>query len=312
VQEAAAVPRATLVRSAFLLTAQEAADAPPPLITPDKLKHVLVQLSPDLIPSGFSDLDWHPIVGGIYTVHVPVGQFEELAAQEQVKFIEIGRAMRPDLDTSVAETRADLVHAGTPDIPGLKGNGTIIGIIDYGSDFTLEDFVDANGKTRIAFLWDQQLTPQGGEASPQGFSYGVEYTGAQIDAARANPNPFAIVRHQPAEGSHGTHVAGTAAGNGKTHDGTYPAGRYIGTAPEARIILVQPGYDDPGMETFADSPRAADAIDYIFRKAKGTPCIVNMSLGPEWRQPRRRKHRRADDRSSAGGARTGLRRGGRQ
>lgn len=89
-----------------------------------------------------------------------------------------------------------------------------------------------------------------------------------------------MVRHRPSAGSHGTHVAGIAAGNGSAGDATYPAGTFVGVAPEATIIFVQPASNDSDT-TFTDSAHVADAIAYVFAKANdlGLPCVVNMSLG---------------------------------
>ena len=51
----------------------------------------------------------------------------------------------------------------------LRGEGTIIAIIDTGIDYTLDIFRDATGNSRILAIWDQE--DQTGEA-PEGFLYG--------------------------------------------------------------------------------------------------------------------------------------------
>ena len=242
-------------------------------------KRVLVQLD---TPNPPTDLGtrWHQITDGIFTVDVRLTELEALAARPDVKFIEAGRRMRAGLDTSVAETHADALIAGSGAIPRLSGDGVVVGIIDIGFDYTLDDFKMPGAGTRIAFLWDQSLLPQAGEAAPGGFSYGVEYTAAQIDSALASANPFATIRHRPRPAAHGTHVAGIAAGNGTSGDPAFPAPNFAGVAREATIILVQPGLETE-VDTFADSAHVADAVDYIFSRAAelGKPCVINMSLG---------------------------------
>jgi subtilisin family serine protease len=223
---------------------------------------------------------WTTVAEGIYAVQLPIAELEELAEDPGVQFVEAARLMAPLLDTSVPETRADRLRVAEPPRPALSGKGIVVGIIDFGLDFTLDDFITPAGETRIAFLWDQALTPQAGEAAPVGFTRGVEYDAQAINTALKDPNPFSVVRHEPDPASHGTHVAGTAAGSGRSGDAHFPAGKYIGVAPEATIVYVQP--DTSGNAgSFTDSVAVAEAMSYIYQKAVqlGMPCVINMSLG---------------------------------
>lgn len=263
-----------LVTAAMEMAAGEAVAAE------DLTKRVLVRLVGNEVPPAAADLEWSEIVEGIHSVAVPVSRLEELAATPQVEFVEAGRQMSPSLSTSVHETRADRVRNPPPPAVGLDGTGVVVGIVDFGFDYTLDDFRAADGRTRVAFLWDQSLTPQAGEHSPARFSYGVEYDRARIDQALAAANPFGQVRHRPPAGSHGTHVAGIAAGNGRGADAQFPAATFIGVAPGATIVYVQPASED-AQTTFTDSVHVTEAIAYVFDKAVelGLPCVINMSLG---------------------------------
>ncbi|MCB1032660.1 MAG: S8 family peptidase [Acidobacteria bacterium] len=241
-------------------------------------KRVLVRLAGPEVPQEHRDLKWVRIVDDIFAVDVPLPRLAEVAASPAVEYVEAGRNMAPALSSSVPETRADVVRAAPL---ALTGKGVVVGVIDFGFDFTLDDFRNADGSTRIAFLWDQGLSPRSGESSPARFAYGVEYDRAAIDEALAGPgNPFGRIRHQPGPGTHGTHVAGTAAGNGRTGDAAFPAGVFVGVAPEAILILVQPDTRDAA-GSFTDSVHVAEAIAYVFEKADelGLPCVINMSLG---------------------------------
>jgi subtilisin family serine protease len=246
---------------------------------PDELsKRVIVSLGNDEVPEDLADLDWNRLIENYFVVSVPVSRLEELGRHPLVKYVESGRVLTTALDTSLPETRANLVHQ--PPL-SLRGAGVIVGVIDVGGlDFTLDDFRQANGATRVLFLWDQRLDPQAGEQSPAGFNYGVQYDAARINAALGQPNPFATIRHQPSPGSHATHVASTAAGNGRSQDAAFPANTYIGAAPEADIIFVEAG-SEGGIGSFTDSVRVAEAVAYIFERAQGLdrPCVINMSLG---------------------------------
>ncbi|WP_210479396.1 S8 family peptidase [Naasia sp. SYSU D00948] len=241
---------------------------------------VLVRASGQAPAEGAPGSSWTRIAEGIYAVDVPISELQTLADDPQVQFVEAARLMAPELITSVPATRAEMLHVAAPPRPALTGRGIIVGIIDFGLDFTLDDFINPDGTTRVAFLWDQSLTPQAGEAPPAGFFRGVEYDAAAIDMALSDPDPFSVVRHRPDPASHGTHVAGTAAGSGRSGDAAFPAGDYVGVAPEATIVFVQPDTSgDPG--SFTDSVAVAEAISYIYSKAAdlGLPCVINMSLG---------------------------------
>lgn len=257
--------------------------------TPDasKLsKRVLVKLRGNVIPPTFASLRWSHVVDEIYTVAVPLTRLEELGDEEGVELVSAGSFLGPTLDTSLAEVRADQVHAGQGVRNSRRGAGVVVGIIDFGFDFTLDDFRDASGNTRVAFFWNQGITLQAGEHAPADFPYGAEYTGQDINNALAAANPFAVIRHNDAGESplgtaeHGTHVAGIAVGNGRSADSAFPANKFVGVAPEATVIFVQPNTSDAG-RSFTDSVHVADAIRYIFERAqgRGRPCVINMSLG---------------------------------
>ena len=65
--------------------------------------------------------------------------------------------------------------------------------------------------------------------------------------------------------THGTHVAGIAAGGGFDTP-------YQGVANESEMILVA---------TTMQNSDIVDGVDYIFRESEkqGRPCVVNLSLG---------------------------------
>lgn len=149
-------------------------------------------------------------------------------------------------------------------LPGLlpqayDGMGVIIGIIDSGVDFNHPDFKDANGNTRIQYLWDQKAWA--GTNVPQPFNYGLEWNATEIN------NGF-CTQNDNANFGHGTHVAGIAAGNGLAN------GLHQGCAPKSDLIVVALDFNLPG-------PTVADAVQYILNKATllQKPCVINASLG---------------------------------
>lgn len=106
--------------------------------------------------------------GNIFSVEISVSKLETLSDHHEIKFIEASRKLFKELDVSRIEAEVDHVHTGTP---GYDGTGVIVGIIDSGIDWAHEDFKNVSGNTRILYIWDQSLTPEGSESIPAGFGW---------------------------------------------------------------------------------------------------------------------------------------------
>ena len=63
----------------------------------------------------------------------------------------------------------------------LLGQGVLVAVIDSGIDYTLPDFRNEDGMTRIRYLWDQSLKAVEGEHAPEGYDLGVEYTSDELN-----------------------------------------------------------------------------------------------------------------------------------
>ena len=174
------------------------------------------------------------------------------------------RSLRAQHDVSVPDTGADDLHS-----QGITGQNVIVGIVDTGIDFCHRDFRTGGGsemESRILYIWDQ-VTTSGPGSPPAGFGYGREWTRSQIEADLSScPSPTTVT--QIDDDGHGTHVAGSSAGDGST----LPGNTYRGMAPDADIIAVKTDFTGSGI---------LDAVDYIFQRADalGRPAVVNLSLG---------------------------------
>ncbi len=148
---------------------------------------------------------------------------------------------------------------------GLFGKGVLVAVIDSGIDYTLPDFRNPDGTTRIRALWDQSLVPQEGEKSPEGYAIGVEYTAEEINQELGSQQQL---RTNDISG-HGTAVAGIAAGSG----------RYVGVAPESELIIVKIGSAREG--GFPRTTQLMMGVDYAVRKSLqyNMPIAINISFG---------------------------------
>lgn len=111
----------------------------------------------------------------------------------------------------------------------LLGQGTIIGFVDTGIDYTMDVFKNADNTTRITHIWDQTI--QNGSI-PTGFNYGTEYLSAKINEALQSEKPLDIVPSTDTDG-HGSFMASIAAGNIAADQD------FTGVAPLADIMMVK-------------------------------------------------------------------------
>jgi subtilisin family serine protease len=200
--------------------------------------------------------------GNIASVRTSINSISSLISNKYVKFVEY-RPGNPQLmnDTMIIRNRIKPVKQGmAPLTQAYDGTGIIMGIMDSGIDFNHGDFKDASGNTRIKFIWDQNQSS--GSTIPLPYNYGIEWTAAQINASVCTHNDNANY-------GHGTHVSGTAAGNGLAN------GKFEGVAPNTELVVVAMNFNN------TTNPIYADALSYIFNKAQllGKPCVVNASVG---------------------------------
>ena len=129
------------------------------------------------------------------------------------------------MQTSALES-AGIIKARTQPLLNLTGKGVLIGFVDTGIDYRHPAFLDENGNTRIAAIWDQTI--QNGEP-PEGFLYGTEYTNREINWALHEPS----IVPSTDESGHGTYLAGVAAGS------VIEPSSFLGAASDALIAMVK-------------------------------------------------------------------------
>ena len=245
----------------------------------------------------------------IWSVRFAPANLRALHGLNDVAYMEAPHRLLPALVTSVPNINATPQQVGA----GVDGREVVIGIIDYGIDWTLPDFCEVSGThTRIKSIWDQSLECNDTEQAPEDFAYGVEYDEQRINEALAawrdgkQEVAKALIRHRPwpaAGGTrtdtdgHGTHVAGIACGNGASRGSSCPECPhsvlpYQGVAPGAWIVFVHLSRGQilgevTSSGSLGSSPELAEAIAYCYRKAdqlsaqlgRRVGCVVNLSMG---------------------------------
>lgn len=214
---------------------------------------------------------------GFVTARLSIEQMKTLAQREEVTYIEGAIKMKLFNDFARAVTGIRSLHEGNLNSTTYKGSGAMVAVVDAGIDWQHADFIDPSSSTtsRIYSLWDQELTANASEKTPQGndatltcCNFGVEYTNANINSELSSSN--GDIRNADAS-SHGTHVAGTAVGNGNS----LSPNEHIGMAPEADLVFINTDFSDASI---------IDALDYLDKKATDAskPIVVNLSLGSDF------------------------------
>ncbi len=209
-------------------------------------------------------------------ITVRESRISELALLPQVEYVE--KPKRLFFQTANGR-RVSCIDTVQDSRFSLFGQGVFVAVIDSGIDYTLADFCNADGTTRIRSLWDQSLRPREGEAAPKGYEIGVEYTKEKIDEALKAQTPAErgrLVATKDTSG-HGTAVAGIAAGNGRGAKADYR--RYAGVAPESELLVVKLG--NPSSDGFPRTTELMMGVDYVVRKALEfqMPVAINISFG---------------------------------
>ena len=157
--------------------------------------------------------------------------FSNEYAVEQIENPNIrGKAL---MDTARIRNNIDSVQTGYAPLPhDMKGRGVIVGIIDGGIYWQHQDFKNADGTTRIRYIWDEGVN---GTNKPLPYNYGNEWSWLDINngnCTHVEPYNTGCIDY-----SHGTCVAGIAAGNGSSVAAdSFLLGKYTGVAPESEII----------------------------------------------------------------------------
>jgi minor extracellular serine protease Vpr len=208
----------------------------------------------DAIRDGY---DVGAVIGNIVSMRIPLHRLREDFSYPGIEYIEVAEKIAPELDGALVDARVNLVHKGEGLPQPYTGKNVIVGIVDWGFDYTHPMFYDTTlDHTRILAAWDQVKkigTP------PDGFSHGAAYT---------DVDQLAIAQHDtvsPLTDYHGTHVAGIAGGSGA---GTI----YRGVAFESDLLFSQ-------MRN--DVSSSVDAFQWMYNvsQAAGKRLVINNSWG---------------------------------
>ena len=196
----------------------------------------------------------------VFVAYGTPDEFRAVAGHGTIEALEANRKLRTFTETSHIATRGQEVLDGAvtmPDGAVIDGTGVGVAVVDSGVDGTHPDLQDRmGGNVKIVCS-----TPMVVATAPTGGFR--ECLGPKTAVPMADTDT-------PSGGGHGTHVAGTVAG-----DGTASEGRFHGAAPGATLYGVSTG-------TTLSVENALDGLAWVLENHDVvTPAIkvVNNSWG---------------------------------
>ncbi|MBP5709825.1 MAG: S8 family serine peptidase, partial [Bacteroidales bacterium] len=196
--------------------------------------------------------------GNIRSVWLPADIEPAVRDMDGVLELQPARKVYPMLNKATLSANVDKVWNGLNLEHGFTGKDVIIGVTDWGFDYTNPVFYDTNMVNyRVLRAWDQ-FKNEG--PAPAGFSYGTEIVGKeQLIAAQCDTSNI-YGRHY-----HATHVSSIAAGGGA---GT----KYRGVAFDANLLFTA---------FLVDEAAVLDAFNWMKQVAdeEGKRLVINMSWG---------------------------------
>ncbi|WP_394526178.1 S8 family peptidase [Lacrimispora sp. JR3] len=193
-----------------------------------------------ILDENYYDLIIENIVSSTYNTGENVTPLNETYSILHVRTAEINTCDQtqspysyfPEIYTLVSQVSEGIAYSDAILINSqydFHGNGILAGIIGTGINYQHPAFINRNGTTCIASIWDQ--TVQGGTIPP-GFTFGSEYTSDRINQALDSSDPLQIVPSVDTNG-HGTAVASVIAGR---RDFTR---NFSGIVPESELVIVK-------------------------------------------------------------------------
>ena len=241
------------------------------------------------VPRGKKAEDYglEPVVPGIGRLRAPPARIEAFGFAHPELRIEVAPPLHPLMDRAGQWVLADIARRDR----GADGTGVMVGVADTGLDVTNPEMLDANGKSRVAWMLDLSLEPldvhkelekKFGIADAQTGRTGA---GAVLSKDMIDDLLSALKKGTCSESSglkcapsdeigHGTHVTGIAAARGA--DGKFP-----GIAPAADIVFVRV---TRGRGDGIENDDLVRAVQFMFDRADAEkrPMVVNLSLGSDF------------------------------
>jgi len=218
---------------------------------------------------------------------VPAKALAALASTRGVLDVHATRIFQADNLSGVAYLEAPTAWTDT----GRTGKGIKLGVIDSGIDYTHANF--GGPATVAAYRSNDRRILEPGTFPTTKVAGGFDFVGDEYEAAPTDEEEFGnaqITQPRPDDdpldcGGHGSHVAGSAGGQGVLQDGTTYRGPYTAAAFGSTNFLIAPG-TAPDATLYAykvfgcSGSTTEDVIVNALNRALADGMdVVNLSLG---------------------------------
>ncbi len=126
--------------------------------TDSRTWELIVKYHGSLDRLGALDIQVEYLIAGYAILTVPEQLVERMAEVEEIEYVEMPK--RYFYGVEMPTDNSCIAQATLRD-PYLTGAGVLVAVLDSGIDYRRQEFRKADGGTRILFLWDQTLTPEG-------------------------------------------------------------------------------------------------------------------------------------------------------
>ena len=218
------------------------------------------------------------LTGDFVVLYIKRDMFNTIT-QEEISRMELRQPFNLGLmDKSALDATGVLAIQNQPFL-NLRGSGVLIGIVDTGINYTLDEFIYEDNTTKIVSIWDQTIQGK----PPKDYCFGTEYTREDIDLAISSEVPFDMVPSIDEIG-HGTKLASICAGRENLEK------NFIGVAPDAELVVVKLKQANKTLRDYEfipeDVPSYSSAdlmlgIDYLYNKALelNRPLAICIGMG---------------------------------
>lgn len=192
-------------------------------------------------------------IGRMLILNVPSESLLMLNDIDEIESVHADQMNQIMNNNARQKSNVSIVANGTlAELEGLPqaytGKGVLIGIVDSGIDYNHAAFRNADGSSRVR--------------------YALKYTSAVDCNEYKDQEEIAALTTDTEMGSHGTHVAGIAAGS------VVSGLNKQGMAPEADLMLC-----GLGPHLYNSTILGSIKKMFEFAKEQGKPCVINVSIG---------------------------------